>query len=437
MTARLLCLSFFACQLAPSAFSQPLPDRKPVVGVTVDSVGKPLAGALVSIRRQDDSGSYAFWGDSVASNQRGEFRFERAETGRYYLNAEVTGFAPIYNQSVIWQGNAPLRLQFQRLVNFRPQLARPDGSPAANQVVWLRLRGEGSAGQISRRVQADARGQITVEGLLPSNYALYLASDEGFALLPRIELQSNLAPEIQLQKGGRLRVTVRAKDAGTALGGALLSLIPESRQEAVRLGGVGAPANDDFGLLGAMGEPIALVSRDGDGLIEISNLPAGRYSAKVVLPSYLNVPVQSIAIREGETAESEWVLTPKSSAKASLTLQLRTENETPIPSAQEWTLRLLPINADGTLATEQTIPDIPDGTSFSPAGHPGRRVIANATGQLIVSPLVPGRYRVFISPRTPQATENPNDPSDGRASLDLELKAGENKSDLFLKPSQK
>ena len=430
MTARALLFCLFSFPFSLFAFAQPLPDRKPLVGLALDSAGKPLAGAVVSIRRQEDAGAFAFWGASVASDARGEFRFERAEVGRYYLNAEIAGFAPIYNQSVIWKGdeknNRPLRLQFQRLVNFRPQILKSDGTPAANLVVWLRLRGDGSAGQTSRRAQTDGNGNVAVDGLLSANYALFVASNQGFSLETRLELRSNLAPEIRLQKGGTLRAVVRAKE-GALLGGAILSLVPENTAEIVRLGGENADPSDDYALLGAMGERITLVSRDGDGVIEIPNLPAGRYSAKIALSGYQNAPARSTTIRAGEVAELGFDLTPKSGARASLNLQLRAGDDaaqTALAGTQ-WLLRFLPINANGTLATDQT----PDDAPFTPEGQPGRRVVADGEGKLQLFPLPTGRFRVFAARRS----ENGSEKAGESASLDLELKAGENAAQLQLK----
>ncbi|WP_157947586.1 MSCRAMM family protein [Abditibacterium utsteinense] len=402
--------------LARAGLSQPLPDRFPISGLAVDGAGKPLSGVVVTLRRQDDSGAYVFWGAETASDARGAFRFGLAETGRYYLSAEVPGFAPISNQTLIWNtGSRALRLRFERLVTLKLQLfapAAPNASsevppaaPLANSAVWVRLRSDGAAGQTTRRALTDGDGRLSIENLLPGNYSLYLSTPRGFAIQNSVTLRSEASLRLNLQAGGSLRVNVAQKgEPQRFLGGALLNLMAADPLESTRLMGDLADPGENFGFLAASGEDSELVSRDGDGTIELSHLPPGNYLARVRLAGYVASQPQPITIQTGQTASIALEALPAQEEMASLSLHLRQRNasnrddSTKNEAARgEFSLRLLPIMANGALASDES----PDSIAFLPGGNPARRARADASGQVTLFPVKVGRYRVFVSPRVP------------------------------------
>ncbi len=428
--------------IARFAAAQPLPDRAPIVGTARDSAGKPLEGALISLRRQDGSGAFTFWGAVAASDARGAWRFAQAEAGRYYLSAEVPGFAPISNQNVEWKaGDAPLQLRFERLVNLTLKVATPDGSPLANAPIWLRLRGDGSVGQITRRESTDETGTVVFDSLLPATYALFGAAPGGFASQSGVELRGNQSLEWTLQTGGALQIAVveaaprRVGATKRALGGATLSLTPENAAEAARSLGVGADLNENVALLAAGGDPLALLSRDGDGQISIASVPPGRYLARLNLPGYAAPAPQKVVVAGGKTAQLIFGLAPAATtpgeepasggAAASLTLDLRikdalgAEKSAPIG---EWAVRVLPIDENGALA-----PETNEGGVFSAGGNAARRALSDSGGQITLFPLAAGRYRVFVAPRTPPGTDPPE-----AASLDISVPASGAQATLVL-----
>jgi hypothetical protein len=391
-----LLLLLLTCGLASA---QPLPDRQPLVGVALDDAGKPVPGVYIALRRQDGEGSYAFWGAATATDGHGQFKFSQAEIGRYYLNAELEGFAPIYNQPVTWNTKAsPLQVRMNRLVNLTLKLSLPDGSPAKNVAVWVRLRGEGYAGQTTRQAVSDGNGLVVLDDLQPSNYSMVLSTSAGYLIKDRFPLRSNSTEEVPLKVGGSLRVTV--KEPGTSsrgLGGARVSLIPQDQEEAIRMLGDAATAGEDFAVIAAMGQRIALVSREGDGVVSVSNLPAGRYMLKVSGAAFPGQNPRPVTITAGETTALDWVVTPKQSSKASLELQLR--DEVGKAASGDFELRLLPIASNGSLVLNEI-------TGEAPGGDTGRRATADGSGRINVYPLAPGRYRFFVSPARPQDSDD-------------------------------
>ncbi len=418
--------------MAGAAASQPLPDRFPIVGSAVDAEGKPLSGAVITLRRQDDAGSYSFWGAETSSDASGAFRFGLAEVGRYYLSAEIEGFAPISNQNLVWKtGDAPLQLRFERLVTLKLQLFVPPTSdsaskdvplalPLANSAVWVRLRGDGNAGQSTRRAFTDNLGQLTLEKLLPARYSLYIATQRGFATQNGVTLHDEISQKIQLQAGGKLIVTVsQTGQLQPFLGGAILSLAPIDVEESKRLLGESADPNENIGLLAASGDFSALASRDGDGKIEILNLPPGNYLARVRLPFYTVSPGQPVTIRAREAATAGFEVRTGEKDMAALTLTLRSKNRA---ASGEFSVRMLPVNAQGQLATDES----PDTVAFLPGGNPARRVRADSSGKITLFPLKVGRYRFFVAPRLPgnNAEDASTQNSPVSASIDVDVPLG-------------
>ncbi len=176
----------------------------------------------------------------------------------------------------------------------------------------------------------------------------------------------------------------------------------------------------------------ALISRDGDGKIEISNLPPGNYLAHLRLPSYTVSQAQPVTIRAGQSSSAAFEATSNTGGIASLTLDLRFKAGEEASSATaagdatktraasgEFTLRLLPIDAQGAPTSD----DSPDALAFWPGGSAARRAVADKEGKITIFPLKMGRYRVFVAPRLSdqQNVENPNPPE--AVSIDIEVPA--------------
>ena len=404
--APLLALSLPPLWARP-AICQPLPDRAPLTGVVVNAKGAPVAGALLSIRRSNPNLSVAFWGATTASDDAGNFSFPDAEEGDYAFTVEAPGYAVISYFEAKWRvGAAPVRITMDRLLDVTLNVRAPDGSPVADAPVYLRLRQEDASTEKPINARTDAGGQLRVPGITPGVYALYLSAPQGFASLFDLNVAEPIAPtrDVTLQPGGALKLTL-TDELGRALGGATLSLSPATIEESRRLFGFEGGPGEDFALLAARNNRNLLVSRDGDGTIELDNLPPGVYSPRVALPGYRFDNLQPITI--STSARAELKLSAPSRRARTLTLQLRTPDDKPYV-AGEVSLRVLPLAANGQMGGDPPPnPDDADDLPFFPSGPGGRRVLPDAKGQVTLFPVKAGHYRIFAAPQIKDPAKNP------------------------------
>ncbi len=393
--------------LARPIYAQPLPDRAPITGVVADARGEPIAGALLSLRRSNSNLSVAFWGATALSDDAGNFVFPDAEEGDYALSVQTPGYALLPYREIKWRaGNAPVKITLDRLLNFKLNLRAPDGSPVANAPVYLRLRPSNVNGQQFINARSNDKGEIEVEEIKPDKYAMYLRAPQGYALLFDLGVVEPETPPrtIQLQNAGALKLTV-TDDLGRALGGANLSLSPATVEESRRLSGFDVGPGDDFALLAASNNRNALVTRDGDGTLELDGLPPGVYAPRVSLPGYRFDTLEPVTIAAGATTPFN-VKVPTRRART-LNLQLRTPDDKPY-TAGEVSLRILPIAANGQLGGDPPPnPDDADDLPFFPSGPGGRRALPNARGEVVLFPVKAGRYRIFASPQIKEPGKNP------------------------------
>lgn len=403
------------CLTTSRVSAQPLPDRAALRGLIVDQDGKPLKGVFLSLRRQSTEGSFAFWGGETASDEGGNFRFENAEEGDYYLSAELDGYASVLSRAISWKRRGGVeRVQLTRLANARLRFLTLDGQPLSQSHVWLKLQ-SASGETVVNAFRTDAQGALTVPNVVSGRYTLWAHSAQGYAV-QKLELQPQTALptiEVRLQNGGG--VTIVARDGeGNGLGGGALALSPATADEAARLGSPSADLNEDYSFFAAEGDRAGIVTRDGDGRIELRHLPPGRYAARLALPGYLAFAPRLVDVQEGQNLPLEWDFATRRAG--SLTLDLRTRDDKPV-AGREVTVRVLPINTDGTLSRDpfeaggQAAP-------FFPSGAGARRAVSDAKGRLRLFPLRPGRYRVFVAPHDPNASGAPAPES---SPLDLDV----------------
>ena len=393
--------------LARPLFAQPLPDRAPLIGVVSDVRGQPIAGALLSLRRSNSNLSVAFWGATAQSDDAGNFLFPDAEEGDYSLSVQAAGYADLPFRDIKWRaGNSPVKVTLDRLLDFTLQLRAPDGAPVKNAPVFLRLRPNDINGQQFLNARSDDKGGVAISGIKPTTYAMYVRAPQGYALVFDLNVVEPETPTrtIQLQNAGALSLSI-TDDLGRALGGASLSLAPATIEEARRLSGLDLGPGDDFALLAASNNRNLLVSRDGDGTLALDGLPPSVYVPRVSLPGYRFDALEPVTIKAGATTDLK-IRVPTRRART-LNLQLRTPDDKPY-TATEVSLRILPIAANGQLGGDPPPnPDDADDLPFFPSGPGGRRVLPDAQGQVALFPVKAGRYRIFASPLTKDATANP------------------------------
>ena len=392
--------------LARPAFAQPLPDRVPMNGVVSDAKGQPIAGALLSLRRSQSNLSVAFWGATAQTDEAGNFLFPDAEEGDYSLSAQAPGYADLPYFEVKWrQGSSPLRITMDRLIDFSFDLRAPDGSPIVNAPVYLRLRPSDVNAQKFVNARTDDKGELRVTGVKPGQYSLYLRAPQGIATLFDVNVTEPVTAsrEVALQRGGALKLTV-SDERGQPLGGASLSLSPATVEESQRLSGYQTPG-EDFALLAASNNRNRVVSRDGDGSIELDGLPPGLYTPRLSLPGYRFDSLPPVQIG-ADTPLDLKISAPPRRART-LNLQLRTPDDKPYV-AGEVSLRILPIAANGQLGGDPPPnPEDADDLPFFPSGPGGRRALPDTGGRVTLYPVKAGRYRIFAAPQIKEPGQTP------------------------------
>lgn len=398
--------------------AQPLPDRVPLRGVVLDQYGKPLSGVFVSLRRQDTDGLFGFWGAEAASDAQGNFVFPTAEEGHYYLNGELGGYAPALNRPIdLKKGLDPVQIVLIRLVTAHFRVLSPDGKPWVSQPLWIRLSSTNGE-SVVRNMMSDSRGSIVVTGVVSGNYSLSMHTASGYATqsVNLLDSASGTPIEVRLQTGGTLRVMAH-DSSGEAIGGAILTLNPATADEAARLGSPSGDTNDEYAFFAAEGDRALIATRDGDGVLELRQLPPGRYLVDVAIPGYSPIAPRLLNVEEGQTLTQEWTFLQR--RVGSLTLDLRTPDDKPVAN-RVVTVRVVPINTNGTIARE-AVDENGFPLPFFPSGTGVRRAISDASGRLRLFPVRPGRYRVFVAPAQPSGSDEPP-----RESSPLDLDVSQN-----------
>lgn len=400
-----LCVSAALLEVG-AARAQPLADRAPISGTVVDETGRAVPLAVLTLRRQEDDGPGAFWGTEARAGTNGQFRVPNAQEGRYFVSVEAPGYAPLSNLALNWRaGLSPLRLSLSRLTRVVLRVSRADGTPLSNSPVWIRLRMPDSNpnSQVNAvRATTDAHGEAGVPEVVPATYNLLVVSSEGIGLERAVPLAWNGAGarlDVRLKTGATLKI--KADDAqGQNLGGASLVLFPRSPEEAVRLGGEGASPGENWALNAAANSPRSIVTRDGDGTLELPGLPAGLFTARLSLPGYGTV-TRDIETGNGQTVE--WKADFPTHRAATLVLDVRDAGGKPLADSLV-ALRLLPLSPDGSFAPGSPFEGTADleggglpGLPFFVSGPGGRLGRTDAQSQLTLFPLKEGRYRVFAS----------------------------------------
>ena len=390
--------------LSLPASAQPLPDRAPIRGLVVDETGQPVAAAVLTIRRQDDAGTTAFWGGEARTDDKGKFDFARAEVGRYFVNVEAPGYAPLYNYALDWMvGAAPPRLELRHLARLTVRAAFPKGSILSRVPAWI--RGRSAEGNIvSLRVESDDEGQITLSDLPPSIYSVVVVGTRGLAVQNGVNVNARAVPaplDVELRAGASLRITAKDTD-GKPLGGAALVLFAQSPEEAARLGGQGADASENWALLAAGGAPQAIVTSEGDGVLTLPHLPPGRYSARLTLPGF---GTQSRDLTLADGAQTAWDANFPAKSVPNATFRIMDGAGHAVADTFV-ALRMLPLAPDGTFGAPAMMPPEPNAPPDLPLDSPsnGARVgRTDKNGVLFLYPLRPGKYRVWASRPGPES----------------------------------
>jgi len=151
-------------------------------------------------------------------------------------------------------------------------------------------------------------------------------------------------------------------------------------------------------MISAAGDLTVLTTREGDGTVTLNDLPPGNYTARLMLPGEPNIPNRNVQITAGTTTALNWQ--PPEVDGVPLKLQLVSGSGSPLAS-RDCNIRVLPIGP-----APSTSPGAP--VTGGPIGGPvwfgfsgPRHGVSDGGGNLTLFPLHPGKYRVWVSLRTP------------------------------------
>ncbi len=232
------------------------------------------------------------------------------------------------------------------------RVLKPDGTPLRRgliSILTLSTRGVEARSSTSlvhpanpkpgaRRVETDDEGRLNTQlRARRGRYSLYVrAPGQGVAVVPLLEFEHKnprFVEEVQvrLQPEGAVRVTVRDQK-NVPMGGAHVFLVPVDAD-----GMVNEKSRNDSSSLDWLVpvDDMRRVTRDGDGLLEMSGLRPGQYFATVSVPGYQvasPTPVRTISIKGGSITPLDFVLEPPSNALCAC--RSWTRRARPYPSAR-------------------------------------------------------------------------------------------------------
>ena len=402
--------SVASCWQCPHAQAQPLSDRRPLVGHVTRINGSPIGGAEITVRREDEEGAWPFWGGVAITNARGEFSFPDAQEDIYHISIQANGYARDEKTYALTATSPPLHVALARLAPLPLRFLKPDGSPLTNAWVAVRVRGEGAIGKPLYRKRTDATGRLSLldrdnqPDLTPGSYSIHaLAPGLGYAIVDNINVQEDntKTSEVHLQHGGTLRVTARkagdgGKDGSPSIGGAMVFLTQALPDDAA----VVAPGDwngpPDSGLYQLYNGGAPLVTRDGDGTVELKDVAPGRYVVRLFLTGNDAPLSQPVEIRARDTATLNFALEPRQSAP----LEIIVQNMQGQPVANtELAIQLQPGSGRSPEVIEEAMPPLPpDVPPIVVNLQPLRRASTDSKGKLTLYPVGVGKWRVMLFP---------------------------------------
>lgn len=259
-----------------------------VTGSVTDIGGKPLAGALLVLRRsQSDPVGYR-----GTSNQNGEFNLEGLEEGTYRVEVTKTNFAPgVISQFVVGPDESKsFKLQLGAAASLKLVLQSPNGEPVGKIAVYVDKTNDPEFPG-GGEYEATGQGLVYCNNLSEGNYEITPIADAIFpgavpiSLKPEIQTESHFV----VRRRGNLVVLARHMDTwlrdidinpklkGAEFQGNAFKWMQESKIHA---------------------QPVNMTTGE-DGRVTFEGLPEGNYDVQVLSGSR-GFPV---TVKAGETVE--------------------------------------------------------------------------------------------------------------------------------------
>lgn len=269
------------------------------------------------------------------------------------------------------------------------QLRRPDGELVVKQTASITIHTLNS--RFSTGGTTDEQGQLKLEAREHDAATVFIrVPGVGATLLDGFVIMANAGPQrVTLKAGGALRLTAREADAqgrpGRALGGARVELRLRNPFAEERNTG-----RSDFSV------QTNQVARDGDGLLTVGELVAGRYSVSVWSVPNLTWKRTEIEIKDGEVTPVNAVLEPQKVVP----LRLLVRNGDGVPIANmELTFRLSgsPSGAMGYPGSGYPVFEGRPMFGFGGAyGSSARTAVTNEKGEVTLYPVTPDTYQLWV-----------------------------------------
>jgi hypothetical protein len=278
----------------------------------------------------------------LRADKRGWFLFPEIPEGDYKVTVKAPGHEPVEDMLyTLGMFSPPVRVTLNRYATLTLRVFGVDGGLLRNVPLVLSFSDTKSQKKLEdqadwrlgRKVMTDKNGIVTVAELAPSEYHLYaVLRGQGYGLLNHIVLAPGAGPKpknLSLYESGTLQIKVEEAPAslnvnsmdektftsrsGWALGGAFIEFV-----NSILLHAGAEDFKPSVHMLNlTLGKRASeLVTRDGDGWIEWTDLPPTDYEVRIVLAGF-HSPTQSVEIKAGETASVQFELhaQPTTSAK--------------------------------------------------------------------------------------------------------------------------
>jgi len=272
MTARFALLSWALLSLGSTgAFCQPPPALSTVTGVVVAAdKTSPVPKRTVRLDRKADPNAAADEQQrrETRTDEEGNFTFERVPEGAYVVGVVERGDELLAQQDLALRAAraAQLKLILTTYQAFRGRFLDPEGLPVAGREVTLQARYDREDGAATSRgytVNTEPSGGFRVIMPAVKNVSLAVRVEGvGWCTKPNVDLEElnyNLG-DVKLRTGSKLSALVRNKETREPVGGAQVSLYPQSSD----LGMSGMNLRADTG---------------PDGRLSFDALPPGTYGA--------------------------------------------------------------------------------------------------------------------------------------------------------------
>lgn len=385
--------------------AQPLPERRPLSGRVSSLKGVPVFGAEIQIKRKEANANAVFWGASVLSDVMGEFNVPDAEEGDYLITVFAPGYETWSEPYTLREYEPPIRVLLRRKVSLIFTLLSPDGEP---------VRGKSAAvfGYVTKAGQWQRNNQPgiplgTTSLTTPRGECTLLNRSEGIYHELYVAVRgvgyARWTEKVELLEGGTHHFDLHLQKATAALRVTVHEESPDSTAKGRPLGAaqihpqVVQPLQaSDKALADWLFRQNDLVSRDGAGTVELTNLLPGHYEIRISTPLNCSLArfaefVRSVDIESDEEKEVAFRFPACSDNTPALQITLHDEQGRPL---KQRNVRFFCVPLDETTGANLPFAEARERRLPFPSI---RRGTTDEQGNLTIYPFWTGLWRISAS----------------------------------------